>query len=219
MNGYALFRAAGLSFIIALLALIAMSIGGCTGPKPTVQDADMEMARVSAKTACVQARAEAKTAKYKVLASLKDAKDQIIAMAFDAIAEQADALSPKDPCANGMGFNESRTAIAKSQNETIGAIAPVVASGATVYGVVNSTTRALNTMAGKAGNQTTTTVTGDNNSASHVNTQTTANTQNEVSADGEGASPSVSNGSVTGPDQSSTSETIHEAPAAPVVAE
>jgi len=218
MSGYNLFRAAGVSLPVALMAAIAMSIGGCTGASLNQYDQNIETDRMDAKTACHQARSTGETARMQAVSNLPK-EQQALMLAMEAMRGQAEALSGKDPCGTGMNAHEARVAIAKSQNETIGAIAPVVASGATVYGVVNSTTRAINTMAGKAGNQTTTTVTGDNNSASHVNTQTTANTQNEVSADGEGSSPSVSNGSVTGPDQSSTSETIHEAPAAPVVAE
>ena len=205
-------RCFGLVCLAVLCVIALLSMGGCAGPSLNEFDQSIENGRMTAKAECYKAKGTGETARMQVVSNLPN-DQRALMLAMEAMRGQAEALSGKDPCSTGMNAHEARVAIAKSQNETIGVIAPVVASGATVYGVVNSTTRALNTMAGKAGNQTTTTVTGDNNSASHVNTQTTANTQNEVSADGEGASPSVSNGSVTGPDQSSTSETIHEAPA------
>lgn len=209
----------GISCLVACLCVVAfLLLGGCAGPALNEVDQQIETSRMTAKTECHRARSTGETARMAQVASLpQDQRALVIAM--DAMSRQAEALSGKDPCGTGMNAHEARVEIAKSQNQTIGAIAPVAVSGATVYGVVNASTRALNTMAGKAGNQTTTTVNGDNNSASHVNTQTTANTENTVSADGESAAPSVSNGSVTGPDQSSTTETIHEAPATPVTTE
>lgn len=213
------FARVAMNILFLLIGVVLLhSMFGCAGQTLNEVDQQIETSRMTAKTECHKARATGDTARMAQVASLpQDQRALVIAM--DAMSRQAEALSGKDPCNTGMNAHEARVAIAKSQNETIGAIAPMAVSGATVYGVVNASTRALNTMAGKAGNQTTTTVNGDNNSASHVNTQTTANTENTVSADGESASPSVSNGSVTGPDQSSSTETIHEAPAAPVAAE
>ncbi len=203
--------------ILAGFALMTLQFG-CAGPKATVQDVDMESARATAKTECNRARSDADIATVTAIGKLPK-EQQGMALMGHSMQMMAAHLSPKDPCNQGMNFNEARTAIAKSQNETITGGLNVVAPVAGSVAIVNSVTKFGAKAMERAGNQTTTNITGDENSANHEHVQTTSNNTTDISSDGEGSAPSVSNGGVNGPDQSSTTETIHEAPAVPVVEE
>lgn len=206
-----------------LLALIVAGImlTGCSATKldPMVAD-KIEMARAQQREAC-EARKSAQTeAQSKMAAGLsKEAQMEFVRSLGTAMVVQA-ATGNQDACgAGGANAYDVQIAEVKAKNEAVAKVVPGIVTG-TVAGLgIVTTGDVLKTAFKNSGTQTTTNITGNENSTNHEHVQTTSNVDNNVSADGEGASTGVTNGNVTGPDQSSTTETIHEAPAVPVVEE
>lgn len=169
----------------------------------------IEQSRASNKSACVSGKGVEAAAKYQAISKLP--KDQIgMVMMAEAMVAQAAALSnKKDPCDMGMGYFEYAASVANSQNEAVAKIVPGVVSG-TVAGLgIITAGDVLKTAFQNSGNQTSTTINGDNNTANHEHVQTTSNVSNSVSADGENSAPSVTNPAVTGPNQASTETTTN----------
>lgn len=187
--------------VAMLCALALLSMGGCAGPALNEFDQKIETERMTAKTACHQAKSAGEAARMQVVAKLPQ-DQQALMLAMEAMRGQAEALSGKDPCATGLNAHEARVAIAKSQNDTIGNVVPGVAGIGGMYGVAHDGFRAASKLAERAGSQTTNNIQGDGNDTSNTHVSTVSDVSNDISADGEGAAPSVSNGSTTGPDMS-----------------
>lgn len=197
--------------------LVVMLIGlvGCAGPKPTEVDAAMEIARVQEQAGCLKARYEADAARASAAARLTDPRDialTTMAQAFGTLATKGQ----KDPCDMGMGFAESRTIIARSQNETGSAVAKplITAAGAVagIWAVGDGNAK----VAERTGNKTE--VNGDGNNYS--NEQVTSHNQQDIKAGDESSITSTAP-NVSGPDKHSETTTEMVAPetATPVVKE
>lgn len=206
---------------LLVLVVAGIMLTGCSATKldPMVAD-KIEMARAQQREACEARKAAQTEAQSKMAAGLsKEAQMEFVRSLGTAMVVQA-ATGNQDACgAGGANAYDVQIAEVKAKNEAVAKVVPGIVTG-TVAGIgIVTTGDVLKTAFKNSGNQTTTNITGDGNTTNHEHVQTTSNVDNNVSADGEGASTGVTNGNVTGPDQSSTTETIHEAPAVPVVEE
>lgn len=197
--------------IVSCCIVAVLGLSACAGPKVNSGDAILiEQARSTAKATCVGARGEADAARYKAMSSLP--KEQLaLVFAMEAMSRQAEALSSKkDPCADGMGYFDYAADVARSQNDAIKNIAPLVVQSTVAGFGIWAANDTLKTAFKNSGNQTTTTITGDSNSAEHTHIQTTANTETTSSTGDGGGTISTANPPVTGPDQSTSTENTYE---------
>ena len=185
-----------------LLPLLA----ACAGPKITALDAEIMQAQARAVEACYQAEASRRQ-----MTGYADPRDQALVIMAEALASGG-----RDKCAAiaGMNVYESRARIAEAQNRAAEGVARSVVSGAVIGTGIVAGADVLKTALTNAGAKTNTTITGDNNTASHTSYDTRANVDNNVGTRGDSSPVAVSNPPVSGPDQSTTE--IHEA--APVEA-
>lgn len=156
--------------MLFLLILLA----GCTGPKLTSYDVQLEQYRMMAVAECYKSKVPPQ-------AFAADPRDQAILLMAEALANQ----NKPDSCAQiaGMNAHEARAKIAESQNATLGNVTGTIAKGAmAITGIVVGGDVIKEGMK-NSGDKTT--ITGDNNT--HINgpdqssTSTTAtyNTLNE----------------------------------------
>lgn len=157
----------------AMLFLLIL-LAGCTGPKLTSYDVQLEQYRMMAVAECYKSKVPPQ-------AFAADPRDQAILLMAEALANQ----NKPDSCAQiaGMNAHEARAKIAESQNATLGNVTGTIAKGAmAITGIVVGGDVIKEGMK-NSGDKTT--ITGDNNT--HINgpdqssTSTTAtyNTLNE----------------------------------------
>ena len=190
-----------------LSAALLPFLAACAGPKVTPLDAEIMQYQAAAVQACYAAE----TARRQVN-GYADARDQALVIMAEALASGG-----KDRCASiaGMNVYESRARIAEAQNRAAEGVTRSVVSGAVIGTGIIAGADVLKTALTNAGAKTNTTITGDNNTASHTSYDTRANVDNNVGTRGDSSPVAVSNPPVSGPDQSTYTE-IHEA--APVEA-
>ena len=188
---------------IALLPLLT----ACAGPKVTQLDAEIMQYQAQAVTACYRAEAERRQVAY------ADPRDQALVIMAEALAGRG-----QDRCAGiaGMSVYESRARIAEAQNRAAEGVTRSVVSGAVIGTGIVAGADVLKTALTNTGARTTTTITGDGNTASHTNYDTRANTTNNMSTRGDSSPVAASNPPVSGPDQSTYTEIHEAAPEAPV---
>ena len=190
-----------------LIAALLPFLAACAGPKITPLDAEIMQHQAAAVSACYQAE----TARRQVV-GYADARDQALVIMAEALASGG-----KDRCSSiaGMNVYESRARIAEAQNKAAEGVTRSVVSGAVIGTGIVAGADVLKSALTNAGAKTTTTVTGDGNTASHTSYDTRANIDNHLSTRGDNSPVAASNPPVSGPDQSTYTE-IHEA--APVEA-
>lgn len=173
----------------------------CAGPKITPLDAEIMQHQAEAVSACYQAE----TARRQVV-GYADARDQALIIMAEALASGG-----KDRCASiaGMNVYESRARIAEAQNRAAEGVTRSAVSGAVIGTGIVAGADVLKSALTNAGAKTTTTVTGDGNTASHTSYDTRANIDNHLSTRGDSSPVAASNPPVSGPDLSTTE--IHEA--------
>ncbi len=188
---------------------LALGCMACAGPKVTELDAQIMQAQAATVAACYQAEASRRQ-----MTGYADPRDQALVIMAEALASGG-----RDKCAAIAGINvyESRARIAEAQNRAAEGVTRSVVSGAVIGTGIVAGADVLKTALTNAGAKTNTTITGDNNTASHTSYDTRANVDNNVGTRGDSSPVAVSNPPVSGPDQSVTE--IHEAaPEAPVEA-
>ena len=187
-----------------LLPLLA----ACAGPKITPLDAEIMQYQAAAVSACYEAEAARRQA-----IGHADARDQALVIMAEALASGG-----RDRCAAvaGMSVYESRARIAEAQNRAAEGVTRSVVSGAVIGTGIVAGADVLKTALTNTGARTTTTITGDGNTASHTNYDTRANTTNNMSTRGDSSPVAASNPPVSGPDQSTYTEIHEAAPEAPV---
>ena len=193
---------------IALLVMLVLllALGGCGPTMKSEHMKELELARVEKYKECVAARKDAETARLAAIAKLTPEQTSMVMMG-DAMTRQAEALSGKDPCSQGMSVFEMEAIIAKSRNETIGSVGGTAirtTGGGYAAHVAGRTIEGVSKTSGDK-----TEIKGDNNTFGSE--KITSNNDQKISA-GDESPVSSSAPTVTGPDKSS--ETVVEAPAA-----
>ena len=158
-----------------LIILLVGSLFGCTGPKLTSYDVQLEQYRMMAVAECYKSKVPPQ-------AFAADPRDQAILLMAEALANQ----NKPDTCAQiaGMNAHEARAKIAESQNATLGNVTGTITKGAmAITGIIVGGDVIKEGMK-NSGDKTT--ITGDNNT--HINgpdqsststTTTTTHTVNE----------------------------------------
>lgn len=194
--------------------LILASLTGCG---PVMKSADMreiEMSRVDRYTACIAARQSADAARIAALDGMTAEQTAMVLMA-DAMTRQAEALSGKDPCSQGMNVYEMEVAVARSRNEVIGSLgATALRVGGAVGGAIVAAD-AIKSVAKSAGDHI-----NANEGSSVTVEKTTSITETHVKTGDEAGGDVTLTGPTTQGTDKSQHETIHEAaPAATPAAE
>lgn len=184
----------------AIIAIAALPLVGCAGPKITEQDATMANAAALSRNYCVDARSRGEAARMAAIAQM-DPSQQGVAIMAEAMRAQAEALAGKgDPCAPGMNAHEARARIAASQNEAATGLVGSLVRGTLIgVGIVEGAD-VIKTAIKNSGDRTN--ITGDNNSYAQerVSSNATITTKNT----GENGTATSGSPTTTGPDKSST---------------
>lgn len=170
--------------VVATLPLLT----ACAGPKITALDVEIARHQAEAARACYAAHA------YSVPEG-GDARDV-------ALIAMARALTG-DPC-RATNVYDSRAQIAAAQNQAVGRVVPGIVSGAVAVSGVIAGADVLKTAFRQSGNTTTTTITGDGNSAAHYDTRSANDYR--LSSRGDQA-PVSATADAAGPDQSTSTTT------------
>ena len=192
--------------LVAIIALAALPLVGCAGPKITEQDATMANAAALSRNYCVDARSRGEAARMAAIAQM-DPSQQGVALMAEAMRAQAEALSSKsDPCATGMNAHEARARIAASQNEAATGLVGSLVRGTLIgVGIVEGAD-VVKTAIKNSGDKTS--IQGDGNS--YAQERVTSNADTTTKNFGEGGTATSGAPTVAGPDKS-TNTTI-EAP-------
>lgn len=150
-----------------LTTIFVLSATGLTACGPTLKSADIraiEDARMARYNSCVAAREAAEVRRANDIKQM-DPMAQVVATSGDSMVRQAEAISGKDPCGQGMNAFEMETAIAKSRNEAITSLGgtAIRTTGAVGGGIVAADM--VKSIADRPSNQVQ--IQGDNNAYTH----------------------------------------------------
>lgn len=197
-----------------MLLVLLLGLGGLTACGPVIKSEHMkelEIARVEKYKECVAARKDAETARLTSIAKLTPEQTAMVMMG-DAMTRQAEALSGKDPCGQGMSVFEMEAIIAKSRNETIGNLGGTAirttGAGYAAY-IAGDTIKSISKTSGDK-----TEINGDGNSVTLE--KTTSNSDIKATTGDESGGVTVSGPTTTGPDKHSETTTETVAPEAPI---
>lgn len=184
---------------LALVVLLLPGLFGLSACGPTMKSEHMkelEVARVEKYKECVAARKDAETARLAALAKLTPEQTAMVMMG-DAMTRQAEALSGKDQCSQGMSVFEMEAIIAKSRNEIIGnlGVAGIHTTGAGYAARVAGKT--IESISKTSGDKTE--INGDGSSATIE--KVTSNNDQKISTGDESSVGSTAAPNVTGPDK------------------
>ena len=192
--------------LVAAIALTALPLVGCAGPKITEQDATMANAAALNRNYCVNARAQGEARRIEAIAKM-DPSQQGVALMAEAMRAQAEALAGKtDPCATGMNAHEARARIAASQNEAATGLVGSLVRGTLIgMGIVEGAD-VLKTALKNSGDKTS--IAGDGNSYAQERVTSDATITTKNAGDGTATSGAPT---TTGPDKS-TSPVVEATP-------
>lgn len=184
---------------LALVVLLLSWLFGLTACGPTMKSEHMkelEIARVEKYKECVKARKDAETERMTAIAKLTPEQTTMVMMG-DAMTRQAEALTGKDQCSQGMSVFEMEAIIAKSRNETIGEFGGTAirttGAGYAAY-VAGDTIKGISKTSGDK-----TEIHGDGSSATIE--KVTSNNDQKISTGDESPVGSTAAPNVTGPDK------------------
>lgn len=199
--------------LAAIIALAALPLVGCAGPKITEQDASMANAAALSRNYCVDARSRGEAARMTAIAQM-DPSQQGVALMAEAMRAQAEALAGKgDPCGSGMNAHEARARIAASQNEAATGLVGSLVRGTLIGMGIIEGADVLKTAIKNSGDKTN--IQGDGNS--YAQERVTSNADTTTKNFGENGVATSGSPTTTGPDKS-TNTTI-EAPPEPELPE
>ena len=192
-----------------LATILVLSSTGLTACGPTLKSADIaaiEEARAARYNACVAAREAAEVRRANDIKQM-DPMAQVVAASGDSMVRQAEAISGKDPCSQGMNAFEMETAIAKSRNEAITSLGGTAIRTTGAVGGAVVAADMVKSIADRPSNQVQ--IQGDGNSYTHE--QMTVNS--EMSSHSlDGAAGDQTAPVVTGPDKSTNTEVVAPEP-------
>lgn len=206
--------------VLVAVALSSLLVGcGFTKQDPSVMQ-DQAISAYNQRIACEKRKEVEAQSEASIIAKLGESA-QMMYMALRAQAKTVAAATGHkvDECDTGSNINDVLITEVKEKNASLRAIVPDVVKATAMGTVAYKGLSVLDSAVKNAGNHTNTTNSGDGSSSQYEHNQVTSNTTQNTSADGDGASNNTVSPSVTGPDKSSTSETIVEAPKVPEVKE
>ena len=184
----------------AIIAIAALPLVGCAGPKITEQDASMANAAALSRNYCVDARSRGEAARMAAIAQM-DPSQQGVALMAEAMRAQAEALAGKsDPCSTGMNPYEARARIAAGQNAAATGLVGSLVRGTLIgLGIVEGADM-IKTALKNSGDKTS--IAGDGNS--YAQERVASNADTTTKNFGEGGTATSGAPTTTGPDKSST---------------
>lgn len=193
----------------AIIALTALPLVGCSGPKITTEDVTLEIARENIAREERLAQQAADEREVEAIAQL-DPVQQGMAYMAKQMKDLVVAVINKDK-RSAMGFYDSKAAIAGQQNALIDKLTGRVLKASMVGGAIWAATDVAKHGMDKAGDRVT--LEGDNNSAELNRVSSKSHTDTNQIGDGNNTGPSDANAS--GPDKSSTVTEIAPEPELP----
>ena len=199
---------------LVLVVLLLSGLFGLSACGPTMKSSDIatvEDKRAARYTECVKARKDAETVRLTAIAKLSPEQTTMVMMG-DAMSRQAEALSGRDQCGQGMNAFEMETAIARSRNEAIGNVGgkAITATGAGYAAYVAGDT--IQGISKTSGDKTE--IHGDGSSATIE--KVTSNNDQKISTGDESSVGSTAAPNVSGPDkhtETAVAEPVVVAPA------
>ena len=195
-------------------ALVLLLVGclGLAGCGHTKNDASVEQDLVNSEretvAQCEQRKAEQANADAKMMIGMSPKAQEEFARSLGTERIVKAATGKYDECRRGTNIHDVQIAEVTEKNKTVRNIIPSLIAGA--IGIRSSDNQrevAVEGIRGAKGN-TQNTVTGDGNEFKQDQTSTASVAETHSSVDGEGASGTISNPGVAGPNQSTnTSET------------